>query len=53
MSAGQSKILVPYKIDTCSNGNIMPLHVYKKLFPKATDEQLATTKNKNILLKNV
>ena len=42
--------LVPYKIDTGSNGNIMPLHVYKELFPKATTEQLATTK-KNILLK--
>ena len=30
MLAGQSNILVPYKIDTGSNGNIMPLHVYKK-----------------------
>ena len=42
-SAGQSKILVPYKNDTGNDGNIMPLHVYKTLFPNATNEQLATT----------
>ena len=50
-SAGQSSIMVPYKIDTGSNGNIMPLHMYKKLFPNITNKQLATTKNKNVLLK--
>ena len=33
MSAGQNNIRVPYKIDTSSNGNIMPIHVYKNLFP--------------------
>ena len=33
LSAGQRTIIVPYKIDTGSNGNIMPLHVYRKLFP--------------------
>ena len=33
MSAGQSNITVPYKIDTGRDGNIMPLHAYKKLFP--------------------
>ena len=31
-SAGQSNILVPYKIDTGSDGNIMSLHVYKNYF---------------------
>ena len=35
-SAGQSNIMVPYKIDTGSDGNIMPLHVYKKLLPSIT-----------------
>ena len=29
----------------------MPLHIYKKLFPSITNEQLATTKNKNVPLK--
>ena len=43
--------MVPYKIDTGSNGNIMPLHMYNKLFPSITNEQLATPKNKNVPLK--
>ena len=50
-SASQSNIMVPYKIDIDSNGNIMPIHMYKKLFPSITNEQLATAKNKNFLLK--
>ena len=50
MSAGQSNIMVPYKLDTDSDGNIMPLQMYKKLFASITNEQLATTKNKNVLL---
>ena len=48
-SASQSNIMVPYKIDIGSNGNIMPLHVCRKLFPEITNEQLAAIKNKNIL----
>ena len=51
MSAGPYNIMVPYNVDMGSDGNIMPLHIYKKLFPKITNEQLAATKNKNILLK--
>ena len=43
--------MVLYKIDMGSDNNIMPLHIYKKLFPKITNELLATTRNKNILLK--
>ena len=35
--------MLPYTIDSDSNGNIMPLHVYKKLFFNITNEQLATT----------
>ena len=31
-------ITVPYKVDTGSDGNIMPWHIYKKLFPRATKE---------------
>ena len=36
-------ITVPYKVDTISDGNIMPLHIYRKLFPRATNEQLWQT----------
>ena len=43
--------MVPYKIDTGSNGNIMPLNMYKKLFPSKKNEELVRTKNKNVLLK--
>ena len=50
-SAGSNNIILPYKGDTGSDGNIMPLHIYKKLFPEITNEQLAATKSKNILLK--
>ena len=35
-SSNQVSILVPYKVDTGSDGNIMPLHLYKRLFPSAT-----------------
>ena len=36
--------MVPYKVDTGSDGNIMPLDIYKKLFPEITNEQLVATK---------
>ena len=39
-------ITVSYKIDTGNNGNIMPFNMYKKLFTRATVEQLAATKDK-------
>ena len=44
MSAGINNVIVPYEVDTCSSGNIMPFHIYKKLFPRITSEQLAATK---------
>ena len=34
-----------------SDSNIMLLHIFKKLFPGVTNEQLADTINKDILLK--
>ena len=30
--AGDNKIIAPYKIDTGSKGNIMPWHIFKRLF---------------------
>ena len=50
MSAGPNNMMVPYKVDIGSDSYIMPLHIYK-IFPKVINEQLVTTKNKNILLK--
>ena len=34
MCAGDNKIIVLYKIDTGSKGNIMPWHIFKRLFKK-------------------
>ena len=44
-------MMVPYKVDTGSNGNVMPLQIYKNLFLKITNEQLVANNNKYILLK--
>ena len=41
MSAGINNVIVSYKVDTDRDGNMMPLHIYKKLFPRITNEQLA------------
>ena len=43
-SANKNSVIVPYKLDTGSDGNIMPLHMYKTLFHRITNEQLAATK---------
>ena len=48
MSAGINNVIVPRKVNTGSNGNIMPLHIYKRLFPRLTSWQLAATKNINV-----
>ena len=32
MQSGNNSIVIPYKIDTGSEGNIMPLFIIKKLF---------------------
>ena len=51
MSAGINNVIVPYKVDTGNDGNILPLHIYKKLFPMITSEQLVATKNESVQLK--
>ena len=52
-SVGKNSISVPYKIDMGSHGNIMPLHIFKKLFTGVTNESLAETINKHIMLKQL
>ena len=37
-SAGKNSAIVPYKVETASDGNIIALHIYKKLFPGITSE---------------
>ena len=44
--ASKISVIVPYKVDTCSDGNIMVLYISKKLSPRTTKEQLAVTKKK-------
>ena len=48
---GKNSMSVPYKIDAESNGNIIPLHIFKKLFSWVTIEWLTQTVNKHMLLK--
>ena len=50
-SADKHSVIVPYKVDMDSAGNIMPLHIHKKMFPRITNEQLAATKNESIQIK--
>ena len=42
---------IPYKIDIGSEGNIMPLYIFKKLFKNMPEEQLKSSIKSNIKLK--
>ena len=44
-SWSQNSTIIPYNIDTDSDGNIMPNHIFRILFPRMTEEQLAATAN--------
>ena len=48
---GDNKLTVPYKIDTGSDGSIMPWHVFKKLFPRITEAEIKKTTKRHIKLK--
>ena len=45
-----NNMIIPYKIDTGSDGNIMPWHIFKKLSPRVTNSQLAETFKKHLKL---
>ena len=51
MQVGKNTVEIPYKIDTDSGGNIMPLYIFKKLFKDMTEEQLEKSIKNNIKLK--
>ena len=36
--------MVPYKVDMGSDGNIMQLNIFTKLFPSATMDKLVATR---------
>ena len=43
MCVDNNKLTVLYKIDTGSDGNIMPRYIFKKLFPRVTEAKLKKT----------
>ena len=51
MHTGNNKITILYKVDTGSHGNIMPWYIFKKLFPRVTEAELAKTIKNYIKLK--
>ena len=40
MCVGSNNVVIPYKIDTGNDRNIMPWYIFKKLFPRVTESQL-------------
>ena len=50
MCIGSNNMLIPYKIDTGSDGNIMLWYIFKKLFPRVTESQLTKTVKNHITL---
>ena len=51
MCAGANKIVIPYKIDTVSKGNIMLWHIFKRLLKTIAEDELKKTKKGHIKLK--
>ena len=51
ISSNQNNINIPYKISAASDGNIMPIHIFKILLPRLMKEQLVVrTNNRSIVL---
>ena len=51
MEAGETALESPYKINTGSEGNLMPLYIFCKLFKNMGKEQLKKSVKGNIKLK--
>ena len=51
MQVGETTIRVPYKIDTSSESNLMPLYILKKMFKNMPEEQLKGSIKSNVKLK--
>ena len=44
-SSNKAAIMVPYKVDMGSDGNIMPFNIFTKLFPRTGTDELVATKD--------
>ena len=53
MQAGRNTIEILYKIDTGSEGNILPLFMFKTLFKNTTEEQLQKSIKSHIRLRMI
>ena len=51
MQVGETALEIPYKINTSSEGNLMPLYIFQKLFKNMSKEQLKRSVKGNIELK--
>ena len=51
MQVGETTLEVPYKIDTSSEGNLMPFYIFKRLFRNMSEEQLKGSVKGSIKLK--
>ena len=51
MQVGETALEIPYKIDTGSEGNLMPLYIFQKIFKNMSEEQLKRSVKGNIKLK--
>ena len=51
MQADKTALEIPYKIDTGSEGNIMPLYIFQKLFASISKDQFKRLAKGNIKLK--
>ena len=51
MHAGPNKIVIPYKIDTGIEDNVMLWHIFKKLFKNVTEDELQKTIKGHIKLR--
>ena len=48
-----NNIVIPYKIDMGSKGNIMPWHIFKRLFKNVTEEELKKDYKRTYKIKNL
>ena len=51
MQVGETALEILYKIDTGSEGNLMPLYIFRKLFKNMSEEQIKRSVKGNIKLK--
>ena len=51
MCGGDNKIIIRYKIDTGSEGNIMSWHIFKRLLKNVIEAELKKTIKRHVQLK--